>query len=215
MPKHKTGRAEKINISQIKKEKRAHSSTPKAGPQDTGYGVQTQFSWTAPERIWFPKDKAWYLSYAAVTLLIILFLILSRYPAYPFLILVLIAFLGLWFAQAAIPPHIQQHRILSKGVYTYDGLYTWQEIGRFWIANKKGQMLLHLDFPPALRQPRITLLISAQDTQRIFNLLIEHVNYGSSLDIEYNVFTKMLYGEYQPISKFISDLDMPDATEDN
>lgn len=209
MPSSKSSKAQKVTISHIKKGKH----TGDDWREEESKGVQVSFTWSAAERIWVPKTKVWYLSCAAVALALILFSILSRYPSYQFIILGILAIVGLLFAQAAIPPHVLEHKVTSKGIYTYDGLYTWKEIGRFWFAVKKGQYLLHLDFPPVLRQPRITLLVEKKYMQRIFDLLIDHVNYGTPVEIEYNVFTKTLYGEYLPISHFIPDLDMPDEEE--
>ncbi len=170
-------------------------------------GISTLFSWSAPDRIWQPKSRMWYLTSALVVMLVILFAVISQYPSYQILVVAMLLFLVLWFVQGSVPPQISEHRITSKGLFTREVFYHWNEIAAFWIANKSGQLLLHVDFIKELNLPRQTFLISHDDTQEIFDLMVTKVKYASDKEAQYNFLAKMIYGEYFPIAKFIADLD--------
>lgn len=175
--------------------------------------IETLFSWSAPSRIWKPKDKTWYLSSAAIILAVILFIVLSKYPAYPWLIICLIAFMILWFIQGSLAPDLLRHKITNKGIFTLETLYRWEDISHFWIARKDAQSLVYIDFWPQLRQPRLTLLIDQQYEDEIFDILISQTKYGTPAEAQYNVAAKWLYGTYQPISQYLPDLDTEDKQE--
>lgn len=196
-----------------KQESETRSNAPKLNIRSSDPGKRNfnvQYSWESPERIWKPKSKTWYLTSAVVILSAILFAILSRYPSYPWLVLTLIAFMIMWFVQGTLPPEILQTKITNKGVFTFSTLYRWEDIAFFWIARKEDQYILHLDFHPKLRQPRVSVLINDKDAINVFDHLINHTKYATIQEAQYNIFAKWLYGEYQPISNYVVDLDHPD-----
>lgn len=193
------GKASKVKLAKLPSREAENSNSRRT--------LETLFSWRAPSRIWRPKTKVWYLSSAALVLAVMLFVVLSKYPSYPWLILMMIAFLALWFIHGTIPPIETEHRITNKGFYTYSILYTWDDIARFWLAKKENQHILYLDFPRHLREPRITILIDKEDLQEIFELMISHLKYSTPAEAEYNFVSRIIYGEYLPISQFLPDLD--------
>lgn len=183
--------AKKVTLSKLKKTEKHEYVTinPKRN-------VDILFKWVAPSRIWYPKTRTWYLTSATIILAIILFVVLSRYPSYPWLILMLTAFLLLWFLYGSTPPDIIENRITTKGIFTYGVLYPWEEIQFFWFAEKNEHGILYLDFPRALGRPRITLLVDPQDEDDIFDLLIDQIKYASPNEAQYNFFARMIYGTY-------------------
>lgn len=205
MAETKKRRAKKVTLTKLKKPENQEYVTinPKRN-------VDILFKWAAPSRVWYPKTRTWYLTSAIVVLAIILFVVLSRYPSYPWLILMLTAFLLLWFLYGSTPPDTLENKITNKGIFTYGVLYPWEEIQHFWFAEKGPNGLLYIDFPRHMGRPRITLLVHSNDEDDIFDILIGQLKYASPNEAQYNFFAKMIYGTYQPISKYLPDLDKVD-----
>jgi hypothetical protein len=170
-------------------------------------GIKSLFTWEAPERIWEPKGRMWYLVSALIVMLVILFAVVSQYPSYPVLVLAMLLFLVMWFVQGSISPQVIVHRITNKGLFSREILYHWEDMSHFWIADKKGQFLMHLDFRQALNLPRQTFLIRRENAQEIFDLMVAKIKYADVNEAQYNIIARTIYGEYLPISKFIPDLD--------
>lgn len=204
MTETKKKRAKKVTLSKLTKPKPEKDNSITLNPKKN---IDILFKWVAPSRIWYPKTKVWYLSSAATVLAIILFVVLSRYPSYPWLILMLAAFLLLWFLHGSIPPDMIENRITNKGIYTFGVLYPWEEVQYFWFAEKSYHGILYLDFYRELGRPRITLLVDPNDEDNIFDLLIDQVKYANPNEAQYNFVAKMIYGKYQTISNYLPDLD--------
>ena len=169
------------------------------------------FQWDAPERNWEPRDRGWYVLYSAFFIVIIAALaILQKY----ILIIAVVAFVFLWFTQAAIPPEITTHRITSIGVKAYGKLYRWADIEHYWFSFKGDTAYLNLDvltgdFVEEGRRQRISLIIDITDQEEIFFLLIRLVDYGDKDEVNYNILTQILHGKYVDINVFLPD-DVPD-----
>lgn len=204
MTETRNRRAKKVTLAKLKRQESHDDGYITINPKRN---VDILFKWIAPSRIWYPKNKAWYLSSAAVILAIILFVVLSRYPSYPWLILMLTAFLMLWFLYGSTPPDMLENRIITSGIFTYQVLYPWEEIQYFWFAQKSGHSVLYLDFPKVMGRPRITIIVDPRDEDDIFDLLIGQVKYASTSEAQYNFIAQIIYGTYQPISKYLPDLD--------
>lgn len=189
----------------MEKEKAKKKSLPK--PK-----IEVQFVWNSPEREWEPKDRVWYLKYAA---LFSVFILLSARLGFFIMILALIALMFLIFVQASIPPFISEHKLTSEGIITHGILIKWEQLKHFWYGRKRsGQWILYLDYKPAERQPRISLLINEEEAQEIFNVLIQKLKYANKLEADYNFIALFLYGEYIPVSNYLEDLDQPTTKED-
>ncbi len=161
------------------------------------------YSWNAPERYWERKDKAWYLGYSLFFVLIVLVLaVLGEF----IMILGVLAFMFLWFAQAYIPPNVVEHSITTIGVRAYDKLYKWSEINSFWFSRKNGVTLLHLEQPIENSKvtTRVTLIIDdvGMDTE-IFEILMRFIDYGRKEEVGYNILAKIINGEYVQIEEYM------------
>lgn len=175
-------------------------------------GMTVLLSWEAAERIWKPKTRVWYLSYA---LLILTLIFIAARMGYYIVIVALAAFMLLWFVQGTIAPWILKHKLTSKGVYTNGYLINWEELQHFWFAQKGDQLLLYLDFKKSKGEPRATLLVPEGLDYEIFSICSEYLPYGNINDVEYNIFSKLIYGTYLPLSKYITDLDDVAAVDKN
>ena len=168
-------------------------------------GIQVTYFWSSPERIWKPKPRAWYLSYALLFLL--LMLLFARLQQY-IMIVGVIAFSLLWFVQGTIAPWVVEHKVTSRGIFTHGVMYLWDDMTYFWFAHKKGQIIFYADFPKESSLPRLTLLVnSKEESQEIFDHVIHHVKYAGMDEAEYNALARLIYGEYIPLTNFVPDLD--------
>jgi hypothetical protein len=161
------------------------------------------YSWTAPERYWERKDKAWYLAYSLFFVLIILVLaVLGEF----IMILGVLAFMFLWFAQAYIPPKIVEHSITTIGIRAYEKLYKWSEINHFWFSKKNGVVLLHLEQPieDSKVTTRVTLIIDDENAdEQVFEILMRFLDYGRREEVGYNILARIINGEYIEIEKYM------------
>lgn len=167
-------------------------------------GIKVLYTWQAPERMWYPKSQLWYLSYGALFLILIL---IAAKMGYFIVIVGLIALLLLWFIQGTIAPLVLEHHITTKGFFTSNTLFRWEDIEYFWFAHKQDALVLHLDFKIQTNIGRITLITIPQDEDKLFRLLSERIEYGLPHQIGYNFISRILYGEYIPIVTYIEDLD--------
>lgn len=184
-----------------------HDTAKSAHAAESERGISSWLSWQAPDRIWEPKSRMWYLWSALVVLLVILFAVLSQYPSYPMLVIAMLMFLGLWFIQGNIAPRIVEHRLTNKGIYSREVLYHWVDLSGFWMARKNDHLVLYIDFIPQLNLPRQMFLVPAEIGQEVFDLIVTRVKYSNEREAQYNFISKLIYGEYLPISAFIADLD--------
>ena len=153
-------------------------------------GMNVLLSWEAAERIWKPKSRTWYLSYAILILTLIL---IAARMGYYIVIVALSAFLLLWFVQGTIAPWIIKHKLTSKGIYTNGYLIPWIDLKLFWFAKKGDQTLLYLDFSKEKGEPRATLLVPDGLDLEIFTIISEYLHYGNAIEVEYNLFSQFIY----------------------
>jgi len=173
---------------------------------------QVLYKWTSPTRYWVRQDRSWYILYTFFFVVIIA--ILALMGEYVFIIGV-IAFVFLWFVQAAIPPDNVEHVITSLGVKTFGKLYRWQDIQCFWFSSKNNVLILNLDIYSEIKREssfkkRISLLLNEDDDKQIFQLLIKDINYGDKDEVGYNIFAHAIYGKFIDISTYL-----PKATEED
>jgi hypothetical protein len=161
------------------------------------------YSWTAPERYWEKKGKEWYLAYSLFFVLIVLVLaVLGEF----IMILGVLAFMFLWFAQAYIPPKIVEHSITTIGIRAYDKLYKWKEINHFWFSKKNGVIRLHLEQPIENSKvtTRVTLIIDDEnEDEQIFEILMKFLDYGRREEVGYNILARIINGQYVEIEKYM------------
>lgn len=170
--------------------------------------LNTLYSWEAPERQWQRKTREWYVIYSTIFVFLIgIATILQEV----ILIFAIIAFVFLWFTQAAVSPEIVTHKITSIGIKTYGKIFRWKDIQHYWLSTKGGTMFLHLEIEDEEftkneeRTQRLSLLINPEDEETIFYTLLQYVDYGDKNEIGYNFITERLSGKYVDITKFLSE----------
>jgi hypothetical protein len=195
----------------IKPSKATKRTEPKTEPElfkvRKSRAIDLEFTWTVPERQWEPKTQVWYLSYAALFLLLIL---IAAKLGYPILIVALIAFMFLWFIQGTMKPWMITHKITTRGLYTNGQLYHWEDIETFWFGQKKKQLFLYFDLKKDMKESRLVLLVKEGDDEKIFDILMPKLKYADPQAAGYNIFAQMIYGKYLPIAHYLPDLDQPE-----
>lgn len=174
--------------------------------QDSGIPtVSKLYEWSAAERFWTPKDKPWFVTYSLFFVVIIaMAAILGQY----IFILAVIAFVFLWFTQAAIPPERVTHSVNTLGVKTFGHLYKWRDIKHYWFSTKHGINYLNLDIvddknPSNDRTRRLSLLLENNEDMELFFVLMNYADYGDKDEIGYNIIAKAIHGQYIPITFYL------------
>lgn len=126
----------------------------------------TLFEWQAPNRPFKKRKKNYYMTIAAIVFLIALILFFAG-QFLPIAVVFAVAFL--FYVLSAVPAETITNRITTYGIWADKSLFYWQEMGRFWYADKYGQRLLHVEigrFPN-----RLTLLLGDQKEADLTGLL--------------------------------------------
>jgi len=163
------------------------------------------YSWISPERHWTEKARSWYISYSLFFIVLIAFMALIG--EYLF-ILVILSFVFLWFVQGATPPHDVEHTITSLGIRTFDTFFKWKNIRHFWFSKKAGIVYLQLEtFEDAKPDfiKRISLLMKDGDDPKLFNLLVQFIDYGDKKEVGYSIILNLLNGEYFDQNRYLED----------
>jgi len=64
------------------------------------------------------------------------------------LIFVLLAFLFISYVLSSIRAEQVVHQVTTYGIrYRAEKLYYWEQLGRFWVRNNRGQLEVHIEAP--------------------------------------------------------------------
>lgn len=161
------------------------------------------YTWEAPERVWKPKARSWYVSYSLFFVVVIAFLALIGEFI---LIIAILAFVFLWFIQGAVPPQIVETTITTLGVRTFNRLFRWRNIKKFWFSKKDDHKFLHLevseDDNPRFTK-RVSLVLNGDIDMEIFQILVQYSDYGEKNELGYNPLMKILHGTYIEVSNYL------------
>lgn len=167
--------------------------------------VKYLIEWESPDRLWKEKDRSWFVVYSFFFVVVIAMLFLMG----EFLLIVLVlAFMFLWYVQGMIPPTNVKHVISTLGIKTENKLYQWRDIDSFWVSKKDDFYFLNLDvFTTEDKnneyKRRVSILLNEVEPKTIFNLLIKNIHYGSKDKVGANVLNKFVYGEYVEVDEFM------------
>lgn len=123
--------------------------------------------WVAPSRPFKKPKRNFFTSITIIGALIglILFFANQWIP-----VAVVISVVFLIYVLYSIPPGEVHHALTTYGIRSEEKLYYWEELGRFWITQSKGQSILNIE---VARFPnRLSLLlgeISAEDMSAILS----------------------------------------------
>ncbi|MBW7953347.1 hypothetical protein H3C67_01030 [Candidatus Dojkabacteria bacterium] len=170
--------------------------------EEENRALETVYTWKAPERLFKPKAREWYVTMAGASILVIVLGALTNNFGLIFAVIALTLFV---YALNTIPPREVTHEITNKGVKTQGLLYLWGSIVSFWVLKREGEMFIHFDTIEKQEDlpKRLILLKGNGDLNFIVSYLVEHVDYLSSKEVSQGWFGKMILGEYQPLLPFL------------
>ncbi len=115
---------------------------------------ETILDWYAPSRPFKKRTRQYYSTVAIIVILISMILFFAG-QFLPIAVVISVAFLA--YVLSVVPPGMVKHALTTFGIRVEGTLYYWDEMGRFWMTQKYGQPLLHIE---VMRFPgRITLLL--------------------------------------------------------
>lgn len=165
------------------------------------------FEWEAPERVWKPKTRSWYLFFSLLFILLIFLGALLR--EYIFIILI-VAFAFLWFVFASIAPNNTVYSISTVGIRMFNEIKKWNEIRFFWFSRKGEIYFLNLLIMNELNPDNVVelrLIVNEEDLQKIFDIILTFIDYGDQNDISFNPITRMITGSYIDIDNFVKEIE--------
>ncbi len=131
------------------------------------------YSWEAPVRVFVKWDRKKVTTSIMWFAIVALFLLILH----EFILLLAIAVLGIVSLLLVImPPNITTHKITNKGIKTYDKLYFWDDLKDFWIADKKGIYVMHVDtkmYYPA----KLFFVIPTENVADVMKILSKFMKY--------------------------------------
>jgi hypothetical protein len=139
--------------------------------------LRTLYEWKAPERVFAPKGRAWYVIVATAAMLSIVLAALTNNIVLIFLIIALVLVV---YALYTVPPRITTHRITNKGLNSFDNLYFWKNIIYFWVTQRGDEYQFNVEFKEKaadLYYHKMILLKGDGNLKTIANYFIQHVDY--------------------------------------
>lgn len=166
---------------------------------DEAAPIRTIYKWRAPERIYSPKGRQWYVTVAFITVIVVAY---SALTGNYLLIVALIMLLMLLYALNTFPPKMLDLEITNKGIKMEDKIYTWNRIENFWVTERSGQYVLNVNLFEG-QVKRMILLIGEGDPNTIVTELVKRIDYINPGGTNQDVFTKLIEGKHIPITKFL------------
>ncbi len=153
---------------------------------------KVRFTWEANDRPIYAVSGQQKSGFTGLVVLIGLYFL---WVGQPLLTLFAAAVFFVMFTMISVPPERIKHNIESVGIRTNGALYVWEDMKRYWMAEKNGVIVLYIDtrlnFPPRL----IFMIESFQEATKIAILLSEKLEYRF-LTSEQSGMDKMLEGKY-------------------
>lgn len=174
--------------------------------------LETIYEWDAPERVFSAKNKGWFSSIGIVALA---FIALSAATNNFVLIFAIISLVLVLYTLYTIPPNNIKHQITNKGLYSTNHLYLWKNILTFWITERGGDKLMHLEYKGRASDTyyrRMVILIGKGNLKTIVAYLVQYVDYLGPSEIDQGILTRWAEGKYVPIIDIVGDTDI--ATKD-
>lgn len=160
--------------------------------------LKSIYSWEAHDRITMSDNKNWYLTVSVISVLSILFSLLTQ----NFLLVVII--IGLVFIVYLIntsTPLVIKNHITNKGIRISNELYSWVDIKHFWISERNGHTIINLELIE--QKGRIFVLIGDGDVYKIVNHILEYEEYKEPKGI----INSIAEGKVKKITEFMKDKD--------
>jgi hypothetical protein len=98
--------------------------------------------WQAPARPFKKRNRQYYTTIVLIVFLISLILFFAGQFLF---IAVIIALAFLAYVLSSVPPEIVRNRITTYGIQADQQLFHWEEMGRFWLGERYGQAMVHVE----------------------------------------------------------------------
>lgn len=139
---------------------------------------RTLLSWKSPERLHKAKGREFYTTIGAFVFLLSIITVFFK----EFLLMFTIwAFAFVAFAMSRVEPSTVEHSLTTRGIKTGKNTYHWSELMRFWLEEKLGQIILHVDtflgFPR-----RLIILLGDTPKEKVKEILVKRIPYDKPED---------------------------------
>ncbi|MBI2590959.1 MAG: hypothetical protein HYW33_03765 [Candidatus Blackburnbacteria bacterium] len=128
------------------------------------------FSWHAYARPFKKRNREFFTTVLAVAFLlaVIFFTIGGVLP-----VVVIISLVFLVYVLSTIAPEQAEHKITTRGMVFAGKTYFWEELTRFWMAERFGSELLIVE---TTRLPgRIEFVINLEDKEKVKEIMQEYL----------------------------------------
>lgn len=133
------------------------------------------YSWTAPARPFKKRGKEFFTTVGSLAFLLgVIFLLIEGVLA----VLVILSLVFLVYVLTTVPPGEITHKLTSRGLWFGEKRYAWDELFRFWFAERFGQEILIVEigrFPG-----RLEFVIEGADKKELRNAIEKRVPYEAS-----------------------------------
>jgi hypothetical protein len=170
--------------------------------------LETVYEWEAPERVFTPKSKRWF---AIVGIFALCLIAVSALTNNFILIFAIIALVLVLYTLYTIPPHKTKHQITNKGLYTMNSLFLWKNILTFWVTQRDGEKLIHMEYKGRATDSyyrRMVILLGKGNLKTITAYLVQYIDYLGPNEIDQGVITSWTDGQYMPIVQIVGDVDI-------
>lgn len=142
-------------------------------PYENQDQVRTLLSWNAPGRPYRKRSRDFYISSLMIALLVeIILFLFAQY----LLMLVVVSFVFVSFALAAVPPHDFNYKISTEGVRVEDHFYLWEELYDFYFKRKNTVEVLHIR-TRAFIPGELTLTLGEMQRQHVSQVMSPYLPY--------------------------------------
>jgi hypothetical protein len=174
--------------------------------------LTTLYSWTAPERVFSPKTRKWYVGVATIAMLFIVYSALTSNLVLIFLVVSLVLVV---YSMYSIPPQKTSYRITNKGINAFESLYLWRNFLYFWVTKRGNEHVINFEFKEKITDlyyQRMIILVGEGDLRTIVGYLVRHVDYLTTS--QRSIMSSMLEGKYIPLLDIVKLEDITEAKED-
>lgn len=164
--------------------------------------LKTIVAWEAPDRVYFPHTRMFYV---VISLIFMLAITIAALLQEILLIIALIALMFLVYVSSIIKPTLVRHEITNKGIKSGNNIWVWKEIKGFWISKRGNYNILMIDLLADTVPNRLMLLLGTTDPKEMTKLLIRHITYLSKSQIREDFINVFTLGQYQTVTNFLDE----------
>ena len=163
--------------------------------------LETLYEWEAPERVFTPRSRKWYVGVAAIAMV---FIVYSALTVNFILIFLVIALVLVVYALNSIPPQKAEFKITNKGIQAFNNLYIWKNLDSFWVTKRGENYMVNFDFREKVTDAylqRMIMLANKSNVNQVVSHLVRHVDY-KSLNSS-SILSQFVEGKYVPLMSIV------------